>query len=93
MQANTAYWGMLVGSQIFHIFMCKTRNSSLLSHGIFQNSQIWAGIFIEIILVRSVLPIPCSESEPVILQGILIVYVPWLNTILSSNSFPGMFWP
>ncbi len=46
-EAAGAYWWILVMSQVFHIFMCKTRFASLKTHGLFNNVVMWYGVAIE----------------------------------------------
>jgi len=74
-QAQTAYWICLTGTQVVHIFLCKTRCITIFEHGIFNNLVMNYGVLVEIGLI------------------IIIVFVPWLNTILLTNpSFPGKYW-
>ena len=57
-KAGGAYWWILVMSQVFHVWMCKTRFSSIFSHGIFNNMMMWYGVIIELLLIFIFLFVP-----------------------------------
>ena len=51
LEAAGSYWWVLVMSQVFHVFMCKTRFASVYTHGIFNNVVMWYGVTIELALI------------------------------------------
>lgn len=61
-EAAGAYWWILVMSQVFHIFMCKTRFASLAQHGIFNNMVMLYGVGIEVFLIIIFIFIPHLNS-------------------------------
>jgi len=60
-QAQTAFWAMAPGTQVFHIFMCKTRFVSIFRHGWFNNVVLLYGITIEICLIILIVFTPSSH--------------------------------
>ena len=38
-------------TQVFHVFMCKTRYTSVFKHGLFNNVVMWYGVTIEMCLI------------------------------------------
>jgi len=61
-EAQTLYWVMLVGSQVFHIFMAKTKLVSIFVHGIFNNMVMFYGVLIEITLIVIIVYVPSSNT-------------------------------
>jgi len=61
-QAQTAYWVMAPGTQVFHIFMCKTRFISVFRHGFFNNIVLLYGVVIEICLMVLIIFVPSSHT-------------------------------
>jgi len=59
-QGQAAYWAMLVGTQVLHIFLCKTRTESIFSRGPFDNLILCFGVGIEIALLALILFVPSS---------------------------------
>jgi magnesium-transporting ATPase (P-type) len=50
-QAQSAYWVMLTGSQLLHIFLSKTRYASIFQHGFFNNVVMMYGAIIALVLI------------------------------------------
>jgi len=61
-QAQTAFWAMAPGTQVFHIFMCKTRFISIFRHGVFNNIVLLYGVTIEICLMVLIIFVPSSHT-------------------------------
>jgi len=61
LQAQTAFWVMAPGTQVFHLFMCKTRFSSIFTHGWFNNIVLLYGVMIEICLMVLIVFVPSSH--------------------------------
>jgi len=61
-QAQTAFWAMAPGTQVFHIFMCKTRFISIFQHGFFNNVVLLYGVVIEICLMVLIIFVPSSHT-------------------------------
>jgi sodium/potassium-transporting ATPase subunit alpha len=96
-QAQTLYWVMIVGSQLFHIFACKARVRSLWEHGIFDNQQMVYGTCLCVVFF---IRVDCRLLNSCVFSGVLIeffimmfvVFVPWTLSFFGSASFPGFFW-
>lgn len=57
-QANAAYFYMLTGFQVFHVFMCKTRIASVFNHPFWANNAMVLGVVIEIFMIILFIFIP-----------------------------------
>jgi len=75
-EAQTAYWAILTGTQVFHIFLCKTRFQSLFTKGIFSNPTLLYGVGVEIALIVLIIFVPSSH---LIFQT-------------ANDNFPGPVW-
>ena len=60
-EAQSAYWLLVTGGQFFHVFMCKTRGSSIFSHGWFKNDQLNQGVIIEAFIILFILLVPWTQ--------------------------------
>jgi magnesium-transporting ATPase (P-type) len=60
-QAQTMYWVMLTTGQLGHIWMCKCRNASIFTHGLFGNMVMNYGAIIELTLIMFVVFVPFSQ--------------------------------
>ena len=61
-QAQTCYYALVTFGQAFHIFMCKTRNVSIFTHGVLRNSITLWGVCIEICLILLIIFPPSSHA-------------------------------
>jgi len=61
-QAQTCWWAMLTCCQVFHIWMCKTRNVSMFDHGLLRNDYTLYGVVIEICLIILIIFPPSSNT-------------------------------
>lgn len=61
LQAQTAYFATLVGCQVFHIAMCKTRNTSIFRHGLFGNVHMNYGVLLEIAILLIIVFTPAHS--------------------------------
>eukprot|EP00455_Lapot_gusevi_P047342 TRINITY_DN6382_c0_g1_i1.p1 TRINITY_DN6382_c0_g1~~TRINITY_DN6382_c0_g1_i1.p1 ORF type:complete len:104 (-),score=18.56 TRINITY_DN6382_c0_g1_i1:181-492(-) len=52
---------MVTMGQVYHIFMCKTRTTSVFSHGFFNNMIMNYGVLIELALILLIIYIPWSQ--------------------------------
>jgi len=59
-QAQSAYWAILTGTQVLHIFLCKTRTESIFTVGLFNNHVLIFGVGIEVALIALILFVPSS---------------------------------
>jgi len=59
--AQSAYWSVIVCTQFWHVWFCKTRFVPLLSHGIFNNMQLNYGVIIELAIMLVVIYVPGSQ--------------------------------
>jgi sodium/potassium-transporting ATPase subunit alpha len=50
-RVQTAYYMVLVLSQVFHVWMCRTRTSSVFTHGFFGNTALNCGVVAEICIM------------------------------------------
>jgi sodium/potassium-transporting ATPase subunit alpha len=85
-QAQTCYFVILTTSQMIHIFLCKTRNATVWSHGILRNGMTLWGVLVEICLVSLFIFPPFSQEILTSLPfpprfWLLIVLAPILLTI------------
>ena len=60
-QAQTAYWVTLTMTQVFHIWMCKTRVLSVWQHGWFDNVTMDYGVLLEIAIILIIGLIPANN--------------------------------
>lgn len=60
-EAQTCYWVILVGCQVFHAFICKTRVLSVFDHGLFNNMVMNYGVVLEIFLAVFIVFVPWSQ--------------------------------
>jgi len=51
------YWG-LVGSQFFHIWLCKTRTVSVFKHPIFANRKTLYGAIVALLIAAFIINVP-----------------------------------
>jgi len=59
-QAQSAYWAVLTGTQVMHIFLCKTRTESIFSRGLWNNHVMCYGVACEVALIALILFVPSS---------------------------------
>ncbi|KAK0401820.1 hypothetical protein QR680_015990 [Steinernema hermaphroditum] len=57
-QGAAAYYMTMVVSQAFHVWMCKTRRTSIFAHGFFSNAVTIYGVIIELCLVSIFVYVP-----------------------------------
>lgn len=74
-QACGSWYIALIVCQFFHIWMCKTRRTSVTQHSVFRNSVTIYGVFIEILIVIIVVYVPGVQS---VFGTASVDYVPWL---------------
>jgi magnesium-transporting ATPase (P-type) len=60
---QVSYWMTLVMSQVFHIFLCKTRTVPFWTYGIFGNMQVIYSVIVELIIMFALMYIPAINSE------------------------------
>jgi sodium/potassium-transporting ATPase subunit alpha len=85
---QTGYWVALVGTQFFHIWMCKTRFLSVFTHGLFHNMMMNFGVIIELAIIIIVVFAPVhSFFHNGEFPGIywLVVLVGWAGIFLLNE--------
>ena len=61
-ESQTAYYAIVVWAQVFHIWLCKTRNESIFRHGLLRNEvTIWA-VALEICVILLIILPPSSNQ-------------------------------
>ncbi|RLN95433.1 hypothetical protein BBJ28_00023338 [Nothophytophthora sp. Chile5] len=74
-QACGSWYIALVVCQFFHIWMCKTRRTSVTKHSVFTNSVTIYGAVIELLIVVIVVYVPGVQS---VFGTAAADYVPWV---------------
>lgn len=74
-EACGAWYIGLVFCQFFHVWMCKTRRSSIVRHGIFNNATMIYGTLIEVLLLIILVYVPGVQE---FMGARSPDYVPWL---------------
>jgi len=57
----SVYWWLLVGTQVGHIFLCRTREVSIFNHGFTTNVVLLYGVIIEVCLILLIIFPPSSH--------------------------------
>jgi len=80
-QAQTAYYAILVFSQVAHIWLCKTRTESLFTHGVFRNEFTLPAVIVEICLLLLFILPPSSKdviyTSPFPPRFWPLILIPW----------------
>jgi len=88
-QAQTCYWVMLTGTQFIHIFLCKTRVTSVFQHGLFNNMVMNYGVLIEACIIVITVYTPGLQggigSLPFPPQFWALLLVSWTTLILYNE--------
>ncbi|TMW69051.1 hypothetical protein Poli38472_001207 [Pythium oligandrum] len=74
-EACSAWYVALIFCQFFHVWMCKTRRSSLFKHSIFSNTTMIYGVIIELSLLVILVYVPGIQG---FMGSAAVDYVPWL---------------
>ena len=60
--AQSGWFMSLVFGQFFHVFMCRTRTSSIFKQGIFTNNYVNVGVIIEMALCAFIIYFPYTHT-------------------------------
>ncbi|TMW69112.1 hypothetical protein Poli38472_001268 [Pythium oligandrum] len=74
-EACSAWYVALIFCQFFHVWMCKTRRSSLFSHGIRNNPTMIYGSIIELSIMVILVYVPGIQG---FMGSAAVDYVPWI---------------
>jgi magnesium-transporting ATPase (P-type) len=61
--AQVSYWMTLIVSQVFHVFICKTRTLPFWTYGVFHNMQVVYSVLIELAIMFALIFIPTVNNE------------------------------
>nr|CAI99409.1 P-type ATPase [Pythium aphanidermatum] len=75
MEACASWYIALVFCQFFHVWMCKTRRSSIFKHGLFKNTSMIYGTAVELLLLVVLVYVPGVQD---FMGAMPADYVPWL---------------